>query len=62
MNELLDEVQRIIDEHGYLTGQEFLDLTDNNMPLYHAYVAYWDAILIPDLEDAIQNKIKGLGG
>lgn len=44
-----DRVQQIILEHGLLTGQEFLDLTDNDMELYHAYLDLWNAIIIPDL-------------
>jgi hypothetical protein len=62
VNELLDKVNAIIKEHGLLTGQEFLDLTSNDMPLYHAYLSYWDALVVPDLESAIERKIKGLGG
>ncbi len=58
MNELLDQVDAIIKEHGLLTGQEFLDLTNYDMPLYHAYLSYWDAIVMPQTEYKIDQKIK----
>lgn len=61
MNDLYDQVDAIIKEHGWLTGQEFLDITNNNMPLYHAYVNYWDTLIVPDLLDAIRRKQYELG-
>jgi len=61
MNDLFDRVDEFIQEHGYVTGQEFLDITNNDMPLYHAYVAYWDAIIIPDLSDEIERRIRNFG-
>ena len=60
MNELLDRVEAIMNEHGYLTGQEFLDLTGNDMDLYNAYLAYWNAILIPQIKHNINERIKSL--
>ncbi len=60
LNPLFDEVEAIFKEHGNLTGQEFLDLTNNNMPLYHAYLAYWDAIIIPGIEHEIKRRIATL--
>ncbi len=58
INDKHDQVSTIIKDHGLLTGQEFLDLTDNNMELYWAYLDLWDSIIIPDLHDKIQKKIE----
>lgn len=60
MNELLDEVDRIYKEHGFLTGQEFLDLTKNDMPLYHAYLSWCDAVIIPEIAARIESEIAKL--
>lgn len=60
LNELHDQIQEIIAEHGFITGQELLDLTDNDIPLQHVYAAYWDAIVFPDLADKIQRQIDKL--
>jgi len=60
--EMFIRVQEFIAEHGYVTGQELLDITDNDFVLQHAYAKYWDAIVIPDIEERIKNRIAELGG
>lgn len=51
------ELQAIWDEHGFLTGQEFLDLTNNNMDLYWQYIDYTQNVLMPRVVANI--KIRG---
>ena len=59
-NALQDRVSAIIAEHGLLTGQEFLDLTNNDMDLYWAYLDYWNALIIPEIHDKIEKRIEAL--
>jgi hypothetical protein len=50
------ELQAIIDEHGLLTGQEFLDLTYKNMDLYHQYLDYFDNDILPRVVANIKTR------
>lgn len=51
------ELKAIMDEHGLLTGDEFLALTNNDMTLYKEYVEHFDSVIMPQVVANI--KIRG---
>lgn len=60
MNELLEKVQELYNEHGFMTGEEFLKITNHDMELYNVYLKYIDGYIMPAIAEKIENRIAEL--
>lgn len=60
MNELLEKVQELYNEHGFMTGEEFLEITNHDMELYNVYLKYIDGYIMPAIAEKIENRIAEL--